>query len=115
MKEEEKESENRQMKRKTEKADKVEAAPGVTEGSLRRFRAALIVFGCTSRTVSYAWELTSVSMCYPQGDGFNTSLSRLLPDSDPLEASVLERVYKRPCLLGVVMFGGTVMCYPGRL
>ena len=29
-------------------------------------------------TVSYAWELTSVSMCYSQGDGFNTSLFRLL-------------------------------------
>ena len=28
-------------------------------------------------TVSYAWELTSVSMCYSQGDGFNTFLSRL--------------------------------------
>ena len=43
------------------------------------------LFGCTSGTVSYARELTSVSMCYLQGDGFNTSLSnRLLPDSDPL-------------------------------
>ena len=29
-------------------------------------------------TVSYAWELTSVSMCYSQGDGFNTSLFRFL-------------------------------------
>ena len=28
-------------------------------------------------TVSYAWELTSLSMCYSQGDGFNTSLSIL--------------------------------------
>ena len=28
--------------------------------------------------VSYAWELISVSMCYSQGDGFNTSLFRLL-------------------------------------
>ena len=28
-------------------------------------------------TVSYLWELTSVSMCYSQGDGFNASLSRL--------------------------------------
>ena len=41
-------------------------------------------FGCTSRTVSYARELTSVYMCYSEGDGVNTSLSRLLPDSDPL-------------------------------
>ena len=28
-------------------------------------------------TVSYAWELTSVSMCYSQGDGFNTSLFKI--------------------------------------
>ena len=28
-------------------------------------------------TVSYAWELISLSKCYSQGDGFNTSLSRL--------------------------------------
>ena len=36
------------------------------------------MFGCTSRTVSYARELISVSMCYSQGDGFNTSLSRFM-------------------------------------
>ena len=35
------------------------------------------VFGYDSITVSYTWELISVSMCYSQGDGFNTSLSRL--------------------------------------
>ena len=29
-------------------------------------------------TVSYARELIPVSMCYSQGDGFNTSLSRSL-------------------------------------
>ena len=52
---------------------------------LRSFEARGM-FGCTSRTVSYAWELTSVFMGYSQGDGFNTSLSRLLPGSDPLEA-----------------------------
>ena len=28
--------------------------------------------------VSYTWEMTSVSMCYSQGDGFNNSLFRLL-------------------------------------
>ena len=31
-----------------------------------------------SITVSSAWELISVSMCYSQGDGVNTSLSRLM-------------------------------------
>ena len=49
------------------------------------------MFGCTSLTVSYARELTSIFICYPQGDGFNTSLSRLLPDSDPLQTSVYKR------------------------
>ena len=42
------------------------------------------MFGYDSITVSYAWDLISVFMCYPQGDGFNTSLSRLLSGSDPL-------------------------------
>ena len=71
-----------------------------------------------SITVSYAWELTSVSMCYSQGDGFNTSLSRLghynytVPTVSVVVWVVV--VYKRPCLLGMVMFGGTIMCYPGR-
>ena len=39
--------------------------------------------------VSCAWELTSVSMCYSQGNGFNTSLSRLLPDSVVVVVSVV--------------------------
>ena len=33
------------------------------------------MFGFTSRTVLYAKELTSVSICYSQGNGFNTPLS----------------------------------------
>ena len=40
--EEENASENRQRKRKAEDVDKVEVKPGVTRGSLRYFRAALI-------------------------------------------------------------------------
>ena len=47
MKEEEKASEHRKRKREAEEADKVEVAPGVIAGSLRRFRAALI--GLTQR------------------------------------------------------------------
>ena len=39
------------------------------------------LFGCTSRTVSYVRELMSVYIRYSQGDGFNTPLSRLPPDS----------------------------------
>ena len=35
------------------------------------------MFEYTSETVSYAEELTSVPICYSQGDGFNTTLSRL--------------------------------------
>ena len=49
---------------------------------LRLIRNSLIkssrgMFAYDSITVSYAWELISVSMCYSQGDGINTSLSRL--------------------------------------
>ena len=36
------------------------------------------VLGYASRTVSYAKELTSVSICYSQENGFHTPLSRLL-------------------------------------
>ena len=49
-----------------------------------RYFEAKGMFVCTSRTVSNARELTSVSMRYSQGDRVDTSLSRLLPDSDPL-------------------------------
>ena len=56
----------------------------VTVQNHKRSQMKRQLFGCTSRTVSNARELTSVSMCYSQGDGVNTSLSRLLPDSDPL-------------------------------
>ena len=36
------------------------------------------MFAYDSITVLSAWELTSVSMRYSQGDGVNTSLSRLM-------------------------------------
>ena len=42
VREEENASNQRQMKREAEEADKVEVAPGVTVASLRRFRTALI-------------------------------------------------------------------------
>ena len=42
MREEDNASENRLRKREAEEVDKVEVAPAVTVGSLRRFRAALI-------------------------------------------------------------------------
>ena len=36
------------------------------------------VLSCDSITVSSTWELTFVYMRYSQGDGVNTSLSRLM-------------------------------------
>ena len=36
------------------------------------------LFAYDSITVSSTWELTSVSMRYSQGEGVNTSLSRIM-------------------------------------
>ena len=36
------------------------------------------MFAYDSITVSSAWELISVSMCYSKGDGVNTPLSRFM-------------------------------------
>ena len=36
------------------------------------------MFAYDSITVSSAWEVTSVSMRYSQGEGVNTSLSRIM-------------------------------------
>ena len=56
------------------------------------------LFGCTSRTVSYARELISVSMCYSQGDGLDTSLSRFMYSTHvSLRVCIREREYKRLC------------------
>ena len=56
-------------------------------------------------TVSSTWELTSVSMRYSQGDGVNTSLSRLV---------LYPRVIMLPTCLSTVLsmgiYRGTVMC-----
>ena len=70
------------------------------------------MFGYDSITVSYAWKLMSVSMCYLQGDGFNTSLSRLctVPTSPLLVCLTCFLVF----LVLDVVVGDTVMCYPGR-
>ena len=55
--------------------------------------------------------LTTVSMCYSQGGGFNTSLFGLL-DLYCTLSLVLGVVCV--CLVCVGMFGDTVTCYPGR-
>ena len=75
------------------------------------------MFGYDSITVSNASELISVSMCYSQGDGFNTSLFRLcaVPTSHLLTCLLVLCI---ECLglcivLGIVV-GGMVMCSPGR-
>ena len=53
-----------------------------------------------SITVSYAWELTSVLMCYSQGDGLNTSLFKTLYWYCTYGHLVVVSVYK--CLRGGV-------------
>ena len=56
------------------------SVPRTTDAGVRRTttnKGASAMFGYAPKNVSYAWELTSVYMCYSQGDGFNTSLSRL--------------------------------------
>ena len=53
-----------------------------TKHSHIRFIVAILLttylFAYGSITVSSAWELTSVSMCYSQGEGVNTSLSMIM-------------------------------------
>ena len=49
---------------------------------------------CDSITVSSTWELTSVYMRYSQGDGVNTSLSKLMYCT---HVSCLVLVYKSLC------------------
>ena len=47
-------------------------------GQLNRENDFSPLFAYDSITVSSAWELTSVSIRYSQGNGVNTSLSRLM-------------------------------------
>ena len=56
-------------------------APGgnkTFETSKKRLKSSRGKFAYDSIIVSSAWELTSVSMHYSQGDGVNTSLSRTM-------------------------------------
>ena len=59
-----------------------------------------------SITVSSTWELTSVSMRYPQGDGVNTPLSRLV--LYPLSVSLYMLMFSSIVLYCFTR--GTVMC-----
>ena len=60
-------------------------APGgnkTFETSKKGLKSSRGMFEYDSVTVSFAWELTSVYMRYSQGDGVNTSLSRLMYCTD---------------------------------
>ena len=78
------------------------------------------LFEYDSITVSYAWELLSVSMCYSQGDGFNTSWSRLCTEpTTPLSYLLFYLLALRTECLGLcivlgIVAGGMIMCYPGQ-
>ena len=67
---------------------------------------------CDSITVSSTWELTSVSMRYSQGDGVNTSLSRIMYCTHVVSQSDV-CIGDLSCMC-MDIFRGTVMCYQGR-
>ena len=71
------------------------------------------MFAYDSITVSSAWELTSVSMRYSQGDGVNTSLSRIMYCSH-VYSIVLVFGSVPSCVVCMVIFRGTAMRYQGR-
>ena len=48
------------------------------ETNKKRLKSSRGMFAYDSITVSPAWELILVSLCYSQGDGVNNPLSRLL-------------------------------------
>ena len=72
------------------------------------------VFAYDSITVSSAWELTSVSMLYSQGDGVNTSLSRLMYCTHELCSFLDVSMRDSSCVVCMVLFRCTVMCYQER-
>ena len=66
-----------------------------------------------SITVSSALELTAVSMCYSQGDGVNTSLSRIMYCTHVLFWSDV-RIRDSSSVVCMGIFRGTAMCYQER-
>ena len=75
------------------------------------------IFAYDSITVSSAWELTSVPMRYSQGEGINTSLSRIMYctyESYIVSVLCIVVVPFPSCVVCIVIFRGTVMCYQGR-
>ena len=71
------------------------------------------MFVYDSITVSSAWELTSVSMHYSQGEGVNTSLSRIMYCTHVVSWSDV-RIRGSSCVVCMGIFRGTVMCYQKR-
>ena len=98
-------------------------APGgdkTFEASKKRLKSSRGMFTYDSIAVSSAWELTSVSMRYSQGEGVNTSLSRLctVPTISIINSVSLYSlrivVPFLSCVVCMVIFRGTVMCFQGR-
>ena len=62
-----------------------------------------------SITVSSAWELTSVYMRYSQGEGINTSLSRIIPTICTSIGLVFHRSLPFLCVYGYLPWHGHVL------
>ena len=68
------------------------------------------MFAYDSITVSYARELTSVYMRYSQGDGVNTSMSRVMYCTHVLVFGSVS-IRDSSCVMCMVIFHGTIICY----
>ena len=67
-----------------------------------------------NRFIYVGVDISTIYMCYSQGDGFNTSLSRLLQlYCTHSQQSLIDGVFVVNWLC-YVMFPGTVMCHLGR-
>ena len=88
-------------------------APGgdkTFETNKKRLKSSRGMFAYNSITVSSAWELISVSMCYSQGNGANTpclGLCTVRTISSSLDVSIRDSSF----VVCLVIFRGTVMCY----
>ena len=90
------------------------AANADFEGRMAKLNFLWRLFGHESITVSSAWESTAVSMRYSQWDGVNTSLSRLMYCTHECRPCLDVSIRDSFCVVSMVIFRGTVMCYQGR-
>ena len=81
------------------------------ETSKKRLKSSRGMFAYDSITVSSAWELISVSMCYSMGGGFNTSLSRLMYCTPALLPYILPYILLTSflCVCGYLPWHGHVL------